>query len=347
MSLVSQPRIGAASTAAGRPRATYRDNIILLVVVGVLEFGGLLDGWAHTTMPELETFLTPWHAVLAVGYGVTAGWIGLLVLRGWQRGARGLAAVPIGYGLGLVGAASWLVAFALDGLWHTAFGIEQGIEALLSPTHLLLAASEILMITCPWRAIWSDPASPRAPTFGAFLPVLVSAIFTAQVVGFFFTYEIAFLNVPSADDVPLGVSTVLTTNLILVGTMVLLLRRWQTPFGSFAVLFGAQALLLNGIVGFAAWPTIPIAFAGGLTADLLVNRLRPSPDRPAAFRAVPVLTSVVLWTVYMVAMRSIDALDLTLPVWSGAVILAAGSSFAVALLAAPPPVPETAEQAPA
>ena len=37
-------------------------------------------------------------------------------------------------------------------LWHLAFGIEIGLDALVSPTHLLLLTSGVLLLTCPLRA---------------------------------------------------------------------------------------------------------------------------------------------------------------------------------------------------
>src|ERR1700757_2533113 len=41
----------------------------IMVLVTSWGIGGLfLDGWAHSHVPQLETFFTPWHAVLYSGY---------------------------------------------------------------------------------------------------------------------------------------------------------------------------------------------------------------------------------------------------------------------------------------
>ena len=41
----------------------------IMVVVSVWWLGGLfIDGWAHSNVPQLETFFTPWHAVFYSGY---------------------------------------------------------------------------------------------------------------------------------------------------------------------------------------------------------------------------------------------------------------------------------------
>src|SRR5688572_10582958 len=97
---------------ASRPRASHRDDL-LTVLFGLWTLVGLMmDAWAHNNIPALETFFTPWHAVFYSGFLATAAWIVRLVWR--NRGIHGLgpAAVPVGYGLAVVG----LPLFALAGL---------------------------------------------------------------------------------------------------------------------------------------------------------------------------------------------------------------------------------------
>ena len=43
--------------------------------------GVFLDGWAHVNLPGLETFFTPWHAVLYSGFLAVAALIGVGVGR--------------------------------------------------------------------------------------------------------------------------------------------------------------------------------------------------------------------------------------------------------------------------
>src|SRR5689334_1700008 len=146
----------------------------LMVIVSVWWLGGLfIDGWAHSNIPQLETFFTPWHAVFYSGYlavgltlvvrilhnlrqlalntdGVAPSWVTLV--RNSLPGRRWLKAVPSGYELTLLG----LVIFGISGIgdlsWHVAFGIERNTEALLSPTHLGLALGIGLALTGPLRA---------------------------------------------------------------------------------------------------------------------------------------------------------------------------------------------------
>src|SRR5438045_978437 len=172
-------------TRATRPRGHVgqREDLITLGVSLWLVGGIFLDGWAHTNLVLLESFFTPWHAVLYSGY------LAVVVHMGWLIGRRSgtrtiadfIAAIPRGYELGLVGALMFGVAGVGDMLWHLAFGIEQNLAALLSPTHLVLFLSAILMLTCPLRAAWSDTRlDSDAPGLRAFaVPLLSIAATTA------------------------------------------------------------------------------------------------------------------------------------------------------------------------
>lgn len=282
--------------------------------------------------------------VLYAGFAGLAGWIVLLVLRGSRQGLRGLAAVPVGYGLGIVGVIGFGVGGGLDWLWHALLGVEVGIEPFLSPTHLLLFLSSLLMVTCPLRAAWSDPASPRAPGFRAFFPTLLSATLLMDTIAFMFLYHLAFvpqfLAAPDKDtQVLLGIASVMITNVILVGTVLLVLRRWRTPFGSVTFLFCYEAVISNAIANFEPFPTILPALVGGLAADLLILRMAPSPQRPVALGAVAGLTSLAFWGSYVLVAWLVFGLTWSAPLWAGVIVAAVGSSVALAVLAAPPPVP--------
>jgi len=107
-------RTGVGPT--GRPRSTSRTDLVTILLGMWVVLGLVADGNTHVNTPQLETFFTPSHAVLYAvlysGYLSAAGWMGWQVLQQRRRGHHGLQAVPIGYGLGLVGA----VIFGLGGL---------------------------------------------------------------------------------------------------------------------------------------------------------------------------------------------------------------------------------------
>ena len=85
--------------------------------------GAYLDSWAHRHVARLETFFTPWHAVLYSGLFATLCFLGATALwnQGKGRGTQDL--LPMGYGLSLVGGVIFGMAGVIDMLWHLRFGI--------------------------------------------------------------------------------------------------------------------------------------------------------------------------------------------------------------------------------
>jgi hypothetical protein len=128
------------------------DLIVSLLSLWILA-GLYLDGSAHHHIPDLiETFFTPWHAVLYSGFAASAG---LLLITQWRNVSkcyRWTHSLPKGYMASLVGAVIFMFSGGADFLWHTAFGFEVGLEALVSPSHLALAVGGVLMISGPLRA---------------------------------------------------------------------------------------------------------------------------------------------------------------------------------------------------
>lgn len=165
-------------------------------LVGLLScwlIGGLfLDGWAHNHLGSMETFFTPWHAVLYSGFAAISTTLAVAWLRG-VYGRRPLtAAVPEGYELSALGVLLFGLGGVLDLLWHKRFGIEAGTDALLSPTHLLLATSGILIVTGPLRAAWRRPQASLGWRTGA--PAIAAATLTLAVLGFFTQFAHPFVT---------------------------------------------------------------------------------------------------------------------------------------------------------
>ena len=50
-----------------------RDDLVTTALSGWVVAGMVLDAWAHQNVSQLETFFTPWHAVLYTGFMAMAG----------------------------------------------------------------------------------------------------------------------------------------------------------------------------------------------------------------------------------------------------------------------------------
>ncbi len=321
--------------------------------------GGLfLDGWAHAELPQLETFFTPWHAVLYSGLLATAGWIALHCVLGRRR--RGV--IPAGYGLGLAGAGLFGIAGLSDLGWHTAFGIEESLAALLSPPHLALGLAAALMITTPARSAWRSGGGDVRPSLADFLPVLLSVTLLTLAAAFFLAYANAFhAGVAAAADASrsaaqpggegdprqvMELATVLITNVLLIVPLLVMLSRWRLPFGAVTILFVAVATFSTSQHGFAAGELILAAVVGGLVGDTLIAVLAPTPGRPGAFRAVAIGTPAALWLAYFAVTAIFSDLAWPAELWAGAVGLSALTGLGLSLLASPPATPEGATREP-
>jgi hypothetical protein len=351
MASVRTTTTGGATVAPGRPRASWGDDLAA-ALLGTWVVGGLfLDGWAHVNQPGLETFFSPWHGLFYLGFVVSTVVLARLVAR-HQRGRFDPALVPAGYGLGLVGVALFVAGGVADGTWHTLFGVETGVAALLSPSHLLLLAAGLLMVTSPVRSAWSAPDLPaRAPAL-ALLPAVWATALTTAVVLFFFQYLSAFVSrapsMPETDSPEgllttiVGVASVLITNLIVVAPVLLLARRWRLPFGAVTLLATLGAVGLTSLREFTLGWLVPAMLAGGLTTDLLIARLRPGPDRPWAFRIVAAVAPLLLWGAWMATYALAYGIAWAPELWAGVLGMASLSGLGLSLLALPPAVPEAA-----
>jgi hypothetical protein len=95
--------------------------------------------------------------------------------------------------------------------------------------------------------------------------------------------------------------SLMVTNLLLLGPILIMLRRWRIPFGAVTILFTVVAIWLAALDEFRLWEAIPAAVAGGLAADALVAWLMPWPGRVAAFRLFAALVPLVFWSCYVLA----------------------------------------------
>ena len=177
-----------------------RFDWIVTVLCTILIGGIYLDGWAHAHGKVDGTFFTPWHAVLYSAFAIAGAFLVLSLLRNRLKGYPWLEALPPGYSVSLLGAIIFAVGGVLDLIWHVLFGIEMNVDALLSPTHLMLALGVVLMVTGPLRAAWlrfpAQNVAGRIKLFPAVLSIaLVLSIFT-----FFTEYAHPQVNTWAAKD---------------------------------------------------------------------------------------------------------------------------------------------------
>ena len=202
-------------------------------------FGAYIDARAHILVPELETFFTPWHFVFYSGgmaiLGVTLVSTWLHYRSGFDKENGSLLtfwkAAPPGYGGVLPGGFIFFLSGIGDLLWHEAFGLEVGIEPLLSPTHLGLAIGGGMMVLGPYRAALTSKVAGLQDQLD--WPALISITMVFSMVVFFLQYAIplaggfAWVFTGETDHAQsFGAAKMVIHTGMLLGMLIYLDQRW-------------------------------------------------------------------------------------------------------------------------
>lgn len=338
------------------------------IMVGFLSaffvFGLFVDGWAHNHGKVDQSFFTPYHAVLYGSFALLG-----LALVGMQfynvsKGYTFARALPYGYLTSLVGVLLFGFGGAADMLWHLAFGIEADLEALISPSHLVLIIGYLLILGGLIQAAWAR----REPetTWASLWQTLIAWTGILSVLLFIMQY-LYFINAPQVlvgfrpgDDY--GVSLVGTVrfivpSLLCSGVLLMALRRWRLPFGASAFIYGVSAVLMGwmliqvrGSQSYAAVFLLAVAPAvlAGLILDAVIWRLKPTAQRPWAFYVLGALIPLVLCLCFMGSIHLFGLMTVQrglwwkVHMWLGVPVLASLLGVLQSFLMFPPRVPQEA-----
>lgn len=308
--------------------------------------GLYVDGWAHHHGMVDESFFTPWHALLYSGFGAVTAFLVLMVLRNRRPGDSWAHALPAGYELSLLGSGIFLAGGVADMFWHILFGIELGVEALYSPSHLVLALGMTLIVSGPFRAAWrrSGPA-----TISSALPMLLSLAFTLSILTFITQVAHPLVRPRAAGVSPqgepliffqqaLGIAGVLLQTALLIGLVLLVVRRWTLPPGGLTLILVVNATAMS-VLNDQYRLIIPAALAG-LGGEALRYWLRPSMARPRALRVFALAVPLLFYLLYFLTLMLTLGVWWSVHLWTGAVVLAGIAGWLISYLVAPPPSPD-------
>ena len=322
--------------------ATSRRFDWFMAILSIYFVGGLyLDGWAHQHGKVDQSFFTPWHAVLYSGQLLMVIVLVGVLLRNVWRGSAFRAALPRGYNLSLVGVLLWFIGGPGDLIWHTLFGIEESVEALYSPTHLLLALGITLAVSGPLRAAYYRSTGETRRLIDQ-LPMILSLALTLSVLAFFIMIAHPLSNLwgtgwSDYSDEARGMTGIMLDTALLMGAILLIVRQWKLAPGALTIVFTVNAILM----GFLFPGPHPTLFAlarmiGGVTADALLWWLKPSLTRPTALRAFSTLVPMVLFALYFLTAQLTVRISWTIHLWAGSIAIAGAIGFLLSLLVAPP-----------
>lgn len=309
-----------------------------------LILGLFSDGWAHHNIPELESFFTPWHGVLYSGFVAVALWFAWLGRKG---GLRFFERLPLGYGWGALGIAVFAFGGLADMTWHIIFGVEAGLDALLSPSHLVLLAGGLLILSSAIRSRWG------AGDTSSFVAMSAVALLTA-LVSFFLLYvnefaahapTVGFEKLPESNPhhteaqlpATAGLGDFLITTAVVILPLLLVWQRGRHPRGQLALLVAVLAWLATAIVDFApeALAGAAGATAGAIVGEFLIVWLERS-GLPARLRS-PILAASAaasIWTGHLAGLAAFNTVAWSVELTSGVVILSALAAVALGAVGA-------------
>ena len=326
----------AVTEQRGHQSAGYgRRQAVTLMAGTWLVLGIFIDGWAHFNRPGLETFFTPWHGVLYSGAAALFGWL-LVPTAGVSRQDRvwamAAAAIFTAGGLG-------------DLLWHSVFGIETGLSALVSPTHLLLLLGGLIGVTAPVR----ERPAERPDGVRATIPVLGAVTLAAALAGFFLLYvspfatdapTMALSTIPEGApghqeaEAPAvtGLAGYLVSTVLLVLPLLLLRVRGLLPFGAVTVLVTTIALLSSGVAQFDQPAAPAAALVAGLVADSIMRAGRVLAE-PVQLLLIGAVVPLTLWTAQLGALALTTGIRWPAELVVGVVVLSVMLGTALGLVA--------------
>lgn len=308
----------------GYPVADYRYDLAVALAILLFVCGLFLDGWAHNHGKVDQSFFTIWHAAMYGAFALVGLLLTVAQLYYVNQGYAWSKALPRGYFPALIGIALFGVGGAADLVWHEVFGIEDNIEALLSPSHLLLAVAAFLFASAPFMHAWRQRGTRSG--WLALLPMLLSATALLSLMTFFTQYASistvmrVLIGVRPGDSYFAdlrGISATIFYTVQFVGLLLMMMRRWKLPFGAVTFMLTINGLLMIWLAvqgnndyryGVPAW------VLSGLLIDALIWWLKPSAQNLRALRIVTAVAPFIIVLVYMAALH-LQGLVVRMGIW--------------------------------
>lgn len=357
--LTKQALTRVPAARLGLPADSLRFDRWYTFLATLFMIGVYIDGWAHNNLAELiETFFTPWHAILYGGFFITAGFLTVALARNLAAGHRLTEALPRGYFPALIGAGIFLFGGVFDLGWHTLFGFEADTEALLSPAHLVLATGAFLIFTAPLRALWQRPVTAGESRWTRLWPALVAMTLFLSLLTFFTQYATptrpdVLLDLPRGRGEPWlenasGIFNLFMPSLLVTGSLLFLLRRWQLPLGALTLVMGGNYLLMFLMTmdeSFQAPLTLVAVVLAGVVTDLLYRWLQPSATNTTALHTFAFLVPFTMVAFYLASLLLTDGLWWQIHMWGGVPFVCGVTGLFLSFLTHPPAVPAAQEAA--
>lgn len=344
-------------------------NLTFETVVGFLSalfvFGLFVDGWAHNHGKVDTSFFTPYHAVMYGSFALLGITLVGMQFYNASKGYAFLKALPYGYFTSLCGVLVFALGGAADMVWHLAFGVEVDLEALISPSHLILIIGYLLILGGLVRAAWARREESSWSTLWqmliAWAGILSVLLFILQYLYLINSTRSLVGFRPGGDNSEniIGAARFFVSSILFTGVTLMALRRWRLPVGAVTFLYGLSALLMGWMLVNARGPenywvmlllsVAPAVFTGFIT-DVLIWRLKPDQERRSMFYLLGAVIPFVLSLSYIASIHAYGLLYARsglwwrVHMWLGIPMMAMIIGVLLGLLLMPPRIPQESER---
>jgi len=132
----------------------------------------------------------------------------------------------------------------------------------------------------------------------------------------------------------LAIASIMLQSALLMGAVLMLVRRWTLPFGALTLMFTLNGLLMS-VFNDQYILALPMLGAG-LIADILLWRLKPSAERRGRFLLFAFIVPVLLYALYFLALQMTKGIEWTIHLWLGSIFMAGIIGLFVGFLTASP-----------
>ena len=350
--LVALTRASGTTRREGYPAVTPAFTWTALALGVWVLLGAVVDINAHNHDAVDDTFFTPWHLLMYSGVAANGLFYVIMQFRNVSRGHSLMKALPREYLLSFAGVLLFGLGGVFDLVWHELFGFESGIDALVSPSHLVLVLSGILFKSGPLRSFLAQD-KPQAswlqrmpPVISALAVLMLATLFTGFVniwsqVDRYVSHDVSgSLKLIEAYTV----AGVLITATLMTGTLLFLRQRMALPLGSVTFVLFGNALAMLYIRYQWTSPHLIVLLApllAGLLGDWLLAR-PPGGSQIVALRRFAFLVPFVMMFSLFVILQLTATLWWTTHMWVGVSCMAGAAGLGLAGLMKAQDLPQTA-----
>ncbi len=302
-----------------------------------LLLGTTLDAWAHNHI-RLETFFTPWHAILYSGLLATGLVLPGTILVNRLRGLSWKDAIPPGYEIAVLGLIGAFIGGIGDMTWHVLLGVEQNADALFSPTHIALMLFFGFILVAPYRVLYTGtrPISQMLLVLSYTLLLTYWSIISQSASPYTSLWLTKTPKTNEAGQILAVVSYIIQGGFLAALSMYTI-RRWKLFFGFFTLALTLSAIPLATMQN--NFIVIPIGAVAGLLIDAAYRFMRPSLERKDSFRIFVALVPGIWLLTYTIIVALVYGTVWSTHLLVGSVVVTCLISWLLSGLLFPLPLP--------